>query len=283
VMNSNALSLPQPVYPAAAKTANMTGTVLVRVVIDSNGNVVSATAISGPPLFLQPAVDAAMNAKFSPVMISGSPTQTSGLIKYNFGLTSNVPTTTTTIENFDPSVSNDSQKETLLTPETKRQKLIDEKFHIWVADLIKRIDKKNPVSENEAKFVTDGKADVQILLTEKTPATLDQLKQLGLEIVSERDARTVVGRVAIEKLVAIAELEKVKYVLPEIKKSSLLVNRTAETSLKEKTDVSFFRYLIDLLRGAIFSPTMNSDAQANNSQTRKTLCDAQRQSCRSSV
>src|ERR1051326_7026592 len=46
VLNGKAISLPKPAYPAIAKAAHAAGTVTVQVLIDENGNVVSAKAIS---------------------------------------------------------------------------------------------------------------------------------------------------------------------------------------------------------------------------------------------
>jgi protein TonB len=49
VLNGKALSLPKPPYPQIAKAAHASGTVVVQVLIDENGNVVSARAVSGHP------------------------------------------------------------------------------------------------------------------------------------------------------------------------------------------------------------------------------------------
>lgn len=84
VLNGKAISLPKPPYPAAAKAVRAAGAVTVQVLIDENGNVISATAVSGHPLLRQAAVEAAQRAKFSPTMLSGQPVKVSGVITYNF-------------------------------------------------------------------------------------------------------------------------------------------------------------------------------------------------------
>ncbi|HKP45469.1 MAG TPA: TonB family protein [Pyrinomonadaceae bacterium] len=84
VLNGKALSLPAPDFPAAAKAANTYGTVVVRVTIDEQGNVISATAVSGPPLLQQASVNAALLAHFSPTLLMGEPVQVVGVITYNF-------------------------------------------------------------------------------------------------------------------------------------------------------------------------------------------------------
>ncbi|HEY0544864.1 MAG TPA: TonB family protein [Pyrinomonadaceae bacterium] len=86
VLNGKALSLPKPAYPAIAKTARASGTVVVQVTIDENGSVISANAISGPPLLRAAAVQAARGARFSPTKLSGQPVKVTGVINFNFTL-----------------------------------------------------------------------------------------------------------------------------------------------------------------------------------------------------
>lgn len=84
VINGQATSLPKPIYSAAAKAVHASGKVSVRVVIDEHGNVISANAVSGHPLLTSSAEAAALNARFSPTLLSGTPIQISGVIVYNF-------------------------------------------------------------------------------------------------------------------------------------------------------------------------------------------------------
>ena len=57
--------------------------------IDEQGNVASATAVSGHPLLRQASEQAALASKFSPTTLSGQPVKVAGIIVYNF-----VPETT---------------------------------------------------------------------------------------------------------------------------------------------------------------------------------------------
>jgi periplasmic protein TonB len=84
VLNGKAISLPKPAYPPIARAAHASGTVVVQVLIDENGSVVSAKAISGHPLLQAVAVGAARQAKFSPTKLSGQPVKVTGVIQYNF-------------------------------------------------------------------------------------------------------------------------------------------------------------------------------------------------------
>jgi TonB family protein len=84
VLNGQALSLPMPLYPEAARRMQMLGTVRVEVVVDENGKVISAKAMTGPALLRETSVQAAYRARFSPTKLSGKPVQVTGAIIYNF-------------------------------------------------------------------------------------------------------------------------------------------------------------------------------------------------------
>ncbi len=64
VLNGKAVRLVQPPYPAIARSARAAGQVRVQIVIDENGNVVSAAPVSGHPLLQGAAVAAARASKF---------------------------------------------------------------------------------------------------------------------------------------------------------------------------------------------------------------------------
>lgn len=85
-LNDKATSLPRPAYPSVAKAAKASGTVVVEVVVDETGKVISANAISGHPLLRQSAVQAAYQARFKPTLLSGKPVKVTGTITYNFEL-----------------------------------------------------------------------------------------------------------------------------------------------------------------------------------------------------
>ena len=84
VLNGKAISLPLPQYPEIAKAAKASGTVMVQVTIDEEGNVISAEPVSGHPLLRAVSVTAAKQAKFSPTKISGHPTKVTGVVTYTF-------------------------------------------------------------------------------------------------------------------------------------------------------------------------------------------------------
>jgi len=84
VLNGQAISLPSPAYPDAARRMQVVGQVRVEVVLDENGKVVSARALSGPAMLRDVSVQAAYRAKFTPTKLSGQPVKVTGMIVYNF-------------------------------------------------------------------------------------------------------------------------------------------------------------------------------------------------------
>lgn len=80
MLNGKAIYLPQPEVSADA-----TGVVLVQILIDEQGTVIDARAVSGPQNLQTAAVNAARLARFSPTLLMGEPVKVSGTLSYNFG------------------------------------------------------------------------------------------------------------------------------------------------------------------------------------------------------
>lgn len=79
-----ALELSKPRYPPLASKAHVSGQVTVQLIIDVDGAVIEAAAVSGHPLLYGVSVEAARNSKFSPTKLSGKPVKVTGVIVYNF-------------------------------------------------------------------------------------------------------------------------------------------------------------------------------------------------------
>ena len=84
VLISHAISLPQPAYPPMARQIRVGGAVAVQILVDEQGKVISAQAVSGHPLLLTAAKEAALRARFTPTMLSGQAVKVQGVITYNF-------------------------------------------------------------------------------------------------------------------------------------------------------------------------------------------------------
>jgi outer membrane biosynthesis protein TonB len=80
ILNSKAIYLPMPEVPAGEAS----GVVLVYILVDEQGTVIEARAISGPAHLHAAAVSAARMARFSPTLLMGEPVRVSGTLSYSF-------------------------------------------------------------------------------------------------------------------------------------------------------------------------------------------------------
>lgn len=80
----HALALPKPAYPPLARAGHASGTVEVQVLIDVDGKVIAAAAVSGHPLLWGVSVKAARESEFTPTKWNGEPVKVTGIIQYNF-------------------------------------------------------------------------------------------------------------------------------------------------------------------------------------------------------
>lgn len=86
VLTSKAISLPAPAYPPMARQIHVFGAVNVQILVDESGKVISAQTVSGHPLLISAAKEAAMRARFTPTILNGQPVKIQGVITYNFVL-----------------------------------------------------------------------------------------------------------------------------------------------------------------------------------------------------
>ncbi len=84
ILNSQAIDLPKPTYPAEAKKNHVTGQVQVKVVVDETGKVISAEAQFGPEPLLAAAVEAAKRARFKPLVTNEVRLKFFGILTYDF-------------------------------------------------------------------------------------------------------------------------------------------------------------------------------------------------------
>ena len=104
-----------------------------------------------------------------------------------------------------------------LSPEERRRQELTTKLDPSILAIVDRLKQNTAPGANEAKFARDGKAEVQIWLTEKSEASLAQLKELGFELLFDaKSSKLVIGRLPIEKLEALAGLTTVRYVTPQV-------------------------------------------------------------------
>ncbi len=87
IVNKRALNLPKPKVPNLGRPhlqIEEEQIVAVHIVVDVNGNVTTASALTGHPLLRAGCVNAARQAKFSPTFINGPPISVRALLVYKF-------------------------------------------------------------------------------------------------------------------------------------------------------------------------------------------------------
>ena len=98
------------------------------------------------------------------------------------------------------------------TPDRKaitERGLLESKLSPAVLDLVDCWKKQ----QANCKSAPDGKIRIQLFLAGESPAVVDQLKALGLEIAQVREKeRTIIGRLPLEKLTDLAKMQAVKFV-----------------------------------------------------------------------
>ena len=86
VMLANLIHQVVPVYPEAAKSAHITGTVLLHAVIGKDGTVQDLRYVSGPPLLMKSAMDAVRQWRYKPVLLNGNPVEVDTTVSVIFTL-----------------------------------------------------------------------------------------------------------------------------------------------------------------------------------------------------
>jgi Ca-activated chloride channel family protein len=95
---------------------------------------------------------------------------------------------------------------------------VRQKLHASLVAVVERLKNKQILpTADEAKFVRNGKAEVQIWLTDKSVETLAKLKELGVEVVLDaKNSNIIIGRLPIDKLETLSTLKFVRYVAPQV-------------------------------------------------------------------
>jgi len=75
-----------PVYPAIAKTAHVSGTVVLHAIIAKDGSVEKLQYVSGPPLLMASAMSAVKEWKYKPTELNGQPVEVDTTVQVVFSL-----------------------------------------------------------------------------------------------------------------------------------------------------------------------------------------------------
>src|SRR3984957_9108386 len=86
VQAANLIRQVQPVYPPIAKTAHISGTVVLHAIISKEGAIEKLEYVSGPPLLMKNAMDAVSQWRYRPTMLNGEPVEVDTTVSVVFTL-----------------------------------------------------------------------------------------------------------------------------------------------------------------------------------------------------
>ena len=86
VQQGNLISQVKPVYPAIAKSARISGAVVLQAEISKQGTIENLRVISGHPMLVQNALEAVKQWRYKPYLLNGEPVPVETTITVNFTL-----------------------------------------------------------------------------------------------------------------------------------------------------------------------------------------------------
>ncbi|MEQ1603996.1 MAG: VIT domain-containing protein [Pyrinomonadaceae bacterium] len=201
-LGGRTLMIVEPTYSKELREAKVTGEVEVEVKIDKQGNVASATALSGDKRLRDSAEQAAKLSKFAPTLAGSRAVNVSGILAYKYSTAEKVAVFVRKMKAKKP------------TEAERRADAVAGKLHIWLFAVVDRlaVGDTKPTA-NEPNFVRDGKANVLVTLTAYDPTVLEKLRKAGFEAAGT-NAKGVSGSVPIDKIADLAAIGEVTLVTP---------------------------------------------------------------------
>ncbi len=76
----------QPIYPQIARTAHISGTVILHAIIAKDGTIQELSYVTGPALLMRSAMDAVREWRYKPTLLNGEPVEVETTISVEFTL-----------------------------------------------------------------------------------------------------------------------------------------------------------------------------------------------------
>lgn len=84
LMARRLISSPRRSYPAEAKSARVTGSVVMKIRVDEAGKVVSVKTLCGHPILAKASEESILGAIYAPTVVAGKPVKVTGVAIYRF-------------------------------------------------------------------------------------------------------------------------------------------------------------------------------------------------------
>jgi TonB family protein len=171
-----------PVYPELAKRACVSGKVILAFIVDEEGNVTNVSLKDGHPFLNDTAINAVKQWKFAPTFLNGEPVPTAATVQVIFNL----------------------------------DKPVASRIDLPVAEAV--MQNKSGQSLNNKQFIRQGKVDLELTVADKTAEVSSKLKSAGFEIISwPEGSKKAIGRIAIEKLDLLLNIDAVQFIAPHLR------------------------------------------------------------------
>ncbi|HUE80797.1 MAG TPA: VIT and VWA domain-containing protein, partial [Pyrinomonadaceae bacterium] len=90
------------------------------------------------------------------------------------------------------------------------------KLHPSVLAVIHRLKEKKEPGPEEASFIREDKADLQIWLLDKSEETMAELRKIGFAVLLDaKGTKVIIGRLSLSKLEDLTKIKAVRYVAPQ--------------------------------------------------------------------
>jgi hypothetical protein len=198
-----ALKLPKPRLSKNAKKLAQNTLITVKIKVDENGKVIFAKAEEGNPLLQNLSEQAALKSEFASTTSSGQRVTVEMEITYQFKKSK--------VEiNVIPIMESIEDKSEPIDPNTY---ILARMFDLEILGLIKK--SRSETVMNFGDFVSNGQANIQICLGEKTPEIVKRIKEKGFELLEESQGNGLVGKISVENLEKLVDIEEIKRIVPE--------------------------------------------------------------------
>jgi len=134
VQNAKMIRQVQPVYPEIAKKANVSGTVLLHVIVAKDGTVQQIQYISGPPLLMRSSMEAVRQWRYEPTLLNGEPVEVETTVSVVYELSAG--STSTPAPAVDPQFKADVLSMLEATHTQERMGAMGHQMFQWLRPLI---------------------------------------------------------------------------------------------------------------------------------------------------
>lgn len=209
VVVGKALKLPKPRLSKQARNSAQNTYAIVKVKIGEDGKVISAKTEGQNSLLQNPLEQAALKSEFAPTTSSNQRVTVEMEIIYHFKKSK------VEIEVI-PNMASIEDKSESVDP---NYYTLAKMFDLKILEVIQksRLEKVKDFGD----FVTNGQANIQICLGENAPNIIERIKEKGFELLEETQGNGLVGKIAVENLEQLTEIEEIRRIIPEIPRTNL--------------------------------------------------------------